>query len=203
MDQDTLIQRMAGGLGCDLVTGTSEFTARRGRIYALISNEDGSAIYNMIEERPANAPSSAKTTSVVTGRTYMSVKRVDTITLTGTSGTATILCNGVSKTATFATNLATTAANFVSANAADYLASGVVLTSNGADLIFTALVAGVNFSGNTTATNASVDLAGTVVATTANLKVSINDNKMIIVDYPLTKFTPCAGSFWVFYNTEG
>lgn len=295
MDQDTLIQRMAGGLGCDLVTGTSEFAARKGRIYALVSNADGSGIGDMTEElpiSPANrrrvdkitltgvngtativcngvsrtatfgtslsATASTfvstnaaaylaagvtltssgntllfkavtagaefkgdtsittatytlggqieleyeKVTQVVTGRSYMSVKRVDTITLTGTSGTATVLCDGVTKTATFATSLTITASNFVTANAADFLAAGVVLTSSGANLIFTSSVAGVNFTGNTTITNATGDLAGSVAATTANVTVAINDNKTIYVDNPLTKFTPCAGSFWVFYNYE-
>ena len=202
MDNNVLLGRIAGALGCDLVTGTSEFTARRGRICSLVSNEADSRILNVTEERPANAPSQLKTTAVVTGRTYMSVKRVDTVTLTGTGGTANVLCNAVTKLATFASTLTVTASNFVTAWAADYLAAGVVLTSNGVNLVFTAVVAGTNFTGSTTITNASDDLAGTVAATTANVLAAVNDNKLLFPDYPLTKFTPAKGSFWVFYNYE-
>jgi hypothetical protein len=293
--EDKLLSRMAGALGCDIVTGTSEFTARRGRIWCLISNAAGSGICDMTEEYPLSAinrkrqdtitltgisgtativcnkisrtatfatdlsttaanfvsanaaaylavgvvltsvgsalifkalatavefiadssvtnlttdlagfieSTYVKNTATVTGRSYMSAKRVDTITLTGTSGTATILCDGGSHTATFNGTLTTTASDFVTANAAAYLAGGVVLTSSGANLIFTSSVAGVDFTGNTTCTNATGNLAGSVVATTANSAFAIDDNKMVFTDYPLTKFTPCAGSFWVFYTNE-
>lgn len=100
--------------------------------------------------------------------TTLNVKKVDTLTLTGTSGTGTILAGGVSKVAEFDTDLTTTAAAFVTANAAAYLAAGIVLTSSGADLIFTANVAGTPFT-SPTFTNISGTLAGTVVNTTANV----------------------------------
>ena len=96
------------------------------------------------------------------------VAQVNTITLTGTSGTATVTVKGVAKVATFATDLSTTATNFVAANAAAYLAAGLVLTSSGAGLIFTAKVAGVGFAVGT-AINLTTNLAGTSVATTANV----------------------------------
>lgn len=101
--------------------------------------------------------------------------QVDTITLTGTSGTATVAAaGGLSKTATFDTDLQTTAANFVSTNAAAYAAEGITLTttSTGASdgkLVFTAAVAGTAFT-NPTITNATGDLAGTVANTQANVK---------------------------------
>lgn len=152
MDQVKLLSRISGGLGCDLVNQTTEFTARLGRIYVIIPDEANSRILNMTEERPPNAPSSVKTTAVVTGGTYKSVQRVDYITLAGTGGTATIVCNGVTKTATFATDLTVTASNFVTANATDYLASGVVLTSLLNVLIFTAVLAGTDFTGASSCT---------------------------------------------------
>jgi len=62
---------------------------------------------------------------------------VATITLTGSSGTADITVNGITKTATFNSSLTQTATDFVTANAAAYLAAGIVLTSDTADLIFT------------------------------------------------------------------
>jgi len=293
--EDTLLKRISGGIGCDIVTGIVEFTARLGRIYALISNEDDSRILNMTEEYPisvgnkkrvdtitlkgtkgtativcngvtrtatfatdlattasnfvsANAaaylaagvvltssgPSLIfkavtsgaefisdssvtnattdltgtvaityeKNTATITSRSFMSTKRIDYITLSGTSGTATIVCNAVTKTATFATNLTTTASNFVTANAADYLASGVVLTSSGAILIFTAVVAGTDFTGASSGANASGNLAGTATTPVANSVFACNSDKLIIHDYPLTKFTPAKGSFWVYYNLE-
>lgn len=91
--------------------------------------------------------------------------QVDTVTLSGTSGTASVVCAGETDTATFATSLTVTASNFVTANAAAYLAAGVVLTSDGADLIITASEVGTSFT--TTITNATGDLAGTVVNTIA------------------------------------
>jgi hypothetical protein len=88
--------------------------------------------------------------------------RVDKILLTGTSGTATVTCDAVAKLATFDTDLATTAANFVSAYATDYLTGGVVLTSVGDTLIFTSNVLGAEFTGSTTIATVSGDLSGSV-----------------------------------------
>ena len=191
------LQKIAGGIGCDIVTGTSEFTARIGKIYAIISNEDDSRIINMTESRPYKDGFQAVT---VTGRTYMSVKRVDRITLTGTSGTCSIVVDGVTQTCTWnAGGLAATAAAFVTASAAAYLAAGSVLTSDGAVLIFTSTVAGTDFTGASSGANATGDLAGTAVTSVASSVFAINDNKMIFPDYPMTAFTPAKGSFWVYY----
>jgi len=86
--------------------------------------------------------------------TQTGVKRVDTVTLTGTAGTANILCDAVTSLALWNDNgLADTAADFVSMYAASYLVGGVVVTSDEDDVIFTAQTAGVNFTGATTITN--------------------------------------------------
>ena len=98
------------------------------------------------------------------------VAKINTVTLTGTSGTATVLCKGVSKIATFDTDLATTAAAFVSAaNITAYAANGVTLSypGSGAAVVFTSVHAGVDFD-NGTSTNATGDLAGTTAESTAN-----------------------------------
>src|SRR5690606_14312601 len=105
--------------------------------------------------------------SVIATGVVVAVAQVDTVTLTGTGGTATITGAGESHVATFDTDLATTASDFVNDYAADYDAAGVTLTSNGADLIFTAEVAGTGFA-SPTVTTLTGDLAGTVVNTTAN-----------------------------------
>jgi len=60
------------------------------------------------------------------------------IMLTGTSGTATVTVNGVANTATWHTSLTVTASDFVTANAAAYLAANAILTSHGAFLSFEA-----------------------------------------------------------------
>ena len=96
--------------------------------------------------------------------------RRDTVTLTGTSGRATIVCNGVSRTAVWNTSLIQTATDFVTANAADYLAAGVVLTRSSQVLIFTAAVPGTDFTGATTIANISPNLAGSVATLQANVK---------------------------------
>ena len=67
---------------------------------------------------------------------------------------------------TFSNTPIQAAAQFVTDNAAAYLVGGVVVTSSGVDIIFTAAVAGVDFAGATTITNVLGDLAGTVVNTT-------------------------------------
>lgn len=96
------------------------------------------------------------------------VARVDTATLTGTSGTANVTVNGVAYLATFDTDLTTTAANFVTTHAAALLLRGIVVTSSTADVILTSSIAGVDFIGTTAVANVSGNLAGSVAATTPN-----------------------------------
>lgn len=199
--EDRSLKRIAGGIGCDFVSGTSEFTARKGRIYCIIPNEDNSRIENITEELPP-ASGQGKREQLVTGRSYMSTKSVKTITLTGTSGSATISVGGVSKTATFDTSLTKTAENFVTANAADYLAAGIVLTSDDNVLSFTDQEAGTETTTSPGITNVSGDLSGTVATAIASAVCNLKEDKQIYPDYPAVKFTPAKGSFWVFYNYE-
>jgi hypothetical protein len=96
------------------------------------------------------------------------VAQVATVTLTGTDGTAEItVAGGLTKTVTFNTDLTTTASDFDTAHSAAYTAVGITVTSSGADIIFTAAVAGVGFD-SPVITNLTEDLDGTVVDTTAN-----------------------------------
>ena len=104
---------------------------------------------------------------------YVAFTQVDTITLTGTDGTATITGAGdLTKVVTFDTDLTTTAENFVTTNAAAYLAEDIVLTSDGADLIFTSNVSGQRFT-TPVITNTTEDLDGTVVSTDTNIPVIV------------------------------
>jgi hypothetical protein len=101
--------------------------------------------------------------------TNASQAKVDTVTLSGTTGTADMTTvGGLTKEITFVEDLETTASNFVTDYAADYLAVKIIVTSDGADIIFTSQYAGYNFS-SPVVNNASDDLAGVVVNTTANI----------------------------------
>jgi len=96
------------------------------------------------------------------------VAQVDTITLTGSEGTANVTeAGGLTKLATWNTSLTQTATDFVTAHAAAYAAVGITLTSSTVDLIFTAIVEGTPFI-HPVITNVTPDLAGTVVNTTPN-----------------------------------
>lgn len=95
------------------------------------------------------------------------VAEVDTVTLTGTSGTANLTVAVTTYLLTFASNLTTTAANAVTLHAAALLLRGITLTSSGADLILTSSVPGQPTPDPTVAA-VSGDLAGTNADTIAN-----------------------------------
>lgn len=119
--------------------------------------------------------------------------RRDTVTLTGTGGRAAIVCNGVSRTAIYNSSLIQTATDFVTLNAAYYLAAGVVLTRSSQVLIFTAAVPGTDFTGATTITNILPDLAGSVATLQANVAaVARQDNVFVIGTGGLIKIS-CNG----------
>lgn len=115
--------------------------------------------------RPANTTSYSAGDAI--GAAAASVKEKNTITLAGVFGTAIISVGGVSKVATFHTDLSTTAADFVTANSAAYLAAGIVLTSSTDTLIFEANVAGIPMGAPTIEYTTST-LAGTVAHVVAN-----------------------------------
>ncbi len=104
------------------------------------------------------------------------IYRVDTITLTGSTGTCNILVGGFTGLATFSMTLSITAQDFVTAYESDYDAVGIVLTSVGADLIFTAKVAGTEFDGETSLVNASGNLFGSIAYTTSSYSESLESS---------------------------
>lgn len=97
-----------------------------------------------------------------------SAKQKNYLSVTGTTGTATVTIAGVAKLMTFASTLATTILNFKTAWETDYLAAGVVITNNGNMLIQEAETAGVPFDAGILSA-ASDDLVGVNTAVTANL----------------------------------
>jgi len=95
---------------------------------------------------------------------YVAFKQQDYIRLTGTSGEATITeAGGLTRTVTFTTDLATTAANFVTAYAADYDAQNIVISSSDGEdfIVFTSKVSGTPFT-TPVITNTVDDLSGVV-----------------------------------------
>ena len=88
---------------------------------------------------------------------------VSTITLSGSSGTATITAHGLAKVATYATSPTVTAANFVSTNYDAYAAIGVTVSNSGATIIFSST--GLTLNGIASIVNLTTDLTGTVVVT--------------------------------------
>jgi len=92
--------------------------------------------------------------------------RVDTITLTGSTGTCNITVGGLSDTAIFSMTLSITARDFVSNNVLAFDSIGITLTSAGSHLIFTSQVPGAEFDGDTSLQNISGNLFGTIAYTT-------------------------------------
>jgi len=101
-------------------------------------------------------------------KTNTPAKKIITVTLSGSAGSANVYCAGITRLATFNTSTTQTATDFVTSWAADFLTQGVVLTSSDEDLIFTANVAGVDFN-NAYILTVVTDLTGTVVITQANV----------------------------------
>ena len=107
-----------------------------------------------------------------------------TVTLSGTTGTADIsLAGGLTNAITFNEDLATTASDFVTTFAENYLAEKIIVTSDGKNIIFTAQYPGYNFV-SPELINASDDLAGEVEDVKDNISpiVWCSVNQQIGVD---------------------
>ena len=86
--------------------------------------------------------------------------QTNTVTLTGTSGTANITVDGTAYLVTFNTNLTTTASDFVTTHSAALSTAGITVTSDAAVLTFVADEPSELFT-ISDAVNATGDLAGT------------------------------------------
>jgi hypothetical protein len=89
--------------------------------------------------------------------------RVDSIEVTGSSGTAIYVCNGIGLLATWnPIGLNQTATDFVTSHAAAYAAGtpSITITANTHFVIFTSTVLGADFTGPTSASNVSGNLSG-------------------------------------------
>lgn len=118
-------------------------------------------------------------------RTYLCTRKAKTtVTLTGTSGTANITIGTSNYVATFTTNLNTSAANFVTTNAATILTQwGIVVTNpSGANLLFAGTASGSDWKGTlgiatqagVAITTATGDLNGIIVQTQYLLNVEVD-----------------------------
>jgi hypothetical protein len=126
--------------------------------------------------------------------------QVDTVTLTGTDGTANITAaGGLTKLVTFAGGLTQTAADFVTSWAADYLPA-IIVTSVDGTIIFTAAVIGTAFT-NPVITNVSGSLDGTVVNTNANvavptIQITDTDYWIAVIDLSVIEYCNCSPITW-------
>ena len=95
------------------------------------------------------------------------VKEVDTVTMTGTAGTANLVYGGVNYLFTFDTSLTKTNTDALALHAAALLLRGVVMTVSVADVILTSVIPG-SPTPVPSVTNLTGNLAGTNADTTAN-----------------------------------
>lgn len=157
---------LAVGVEMDVDATTANWMFTNG-FASIIDYENGVKKVSVELTRPANTTTYDAGDAILSETT--AVKQKETLTLAGTFGTATITgAGGLTKTVTFATSLTATATAFAAANAAAYLAQGIVLTSSNADLIFEAQTVGVSFT-PPVITNTTSDLTGTVAHVTANV----------------------------------
>ena len=99
--------------------------------------------------------------------TDSAVAQVDTVTLTGASGTCNVTVGGIAYLATFATSIAVTSAAFVATHASALALRGITLTG-ATTLIFTSTIPGQPTPTPTVSAAVTGDLTGSNVATTAN-----------------------------------
>lgn len=100
------------------------------------------------------------------------VAQVQTVTLTGTSGTCNVNVMGVNYLATYTGgSITNTDAAFISSHGAALALRGITVTGT-TTLVFTAAVAGEPFAAITVSAAVSGDLTGSVAATTANTSPS-------------------------------
>lgn len=123
-------------------------------------------IWKMIFENAATSPSSSQIKRIAASDG--AVAEVDTVTMTGTSGTANVTVGGIAYLATFATSLTVTCTNFVALHAAALLLRDIVLTSSTDTLIFTANIPGQPQVDPTVSAAVTGDLTGSNANTTAN-----------------------------------
>ena len=134
-------------------------------------------------------------TNAATTPNTVAVAQVDTLTLTGTIGETTVgAAGGLSKVATFNSDLDTSASDFVTLYAADYLAQAIVLTSFEDDVIFTAQVAGTGFT-NPTSTPIAGDLDGNVANTQANVAAVAQVDTVTLTGTNGTAYMGATGGF--------
>ncbi len=150
-DKETLVSTTYGNY-----TGTADTT---------YNAFDG--IWKYVFENAAATPTSSQVKLVSLTSGDGSVAQKDTLTLTGTKGTAKITLMGKDYAVEWTTDLAGTAAKFVTNHAAAIAKRGITVTSSTANIIFTSSVPGQPFTSPVIA-NVTTDLDGSVANTTAN-----------------------------------
>ena len=113
-------------------------------------------------------------------------KQKETVTITGSSGTFNVTMAGnLTKLATYHTSPTVTAEDFVTDHAAAYLGQNIVVTSDGADLIFEAYAIGQDFVAPEIV-QLTGNLAGSVAHTTAAVPITEIDLMGSSIGFALT-----------------
>lgn len=117
------------------------------------------------------------------------VAQQEIITLTGTGGTAVLTGpGGFTNLITWTTDEDGTAAAFANvANIAEYATAGITLSASLHTIIFDAAVAGVGFTAPTV-TNQTLDLAGSITSSIANVAIGTANITMVGADNKLATF---------------
>jgi hypothetical protein len=133
-------------------------------------NQLGSGVWKKMFADASTTPSDTQIKRIDVNATITGgyVAQVQTVTLTGTSGTCNVNVMGVNYLATYTGgSITNTDAAFITSHAAALLLRGIVVTGT-TTLIFTAAIPGEPFAAITVSAAVSGDLTGSVAATTAN-----------------------------------
>ena len=144
-----------------------------------LQNIDGTlrivGVYTMYENTDLfyNTNNAQLDTGIPVGNyNYEEFKQTDTVLLSGTSGSISIVCAGLTKSLSFSTDLETTAASFVTDNSAAFAAIDIDVTSSGDSIIFKATESGIPYD-SPVITNTSGDLNASVTSGTATDPVQV------------------------------
>ena len=123
-------------------------------------------MWDRIMDNAATSPSSSQIYryQVVDG----AIAQVDTVTLTGSSGTCNIAVGGTDYLATFTSSLTQSATNFAASHLTALGLRGITVTSSGETIIFTSAVPGQPTPTPVPSAAVSGNLTGSNAATTAN-----------------------------------
>lgn len=157
-DNDAIVEHK--WIGINAINGADkEYSVILGDVVKSGTETNGTSIDNILEQFAGSLATNI--------RTLLQVIHTVTLSADSPNGSVDITCDGLMRTATYTSDVATTVTLFVAANNTAWSSQGIGLTANGNDIIFTG-TAGQEFDGNTTVTNETGGLTGSVNITQPN-----------------------------------